>query len=89
MDIRHDADLQRFQTTVDGHDAEVTYEVEDGVMLITHTGVPDAIGGRGIAGELVRAAFDHARAEGMGVRPVCAYAAAWVKRHSGYADLVR
>lgn len=88
MDIRHDPDLQRFHTTLEGHDAEVSYELEDGVMLITHTGVPQAIGGRGIAGELNRAAYEHARAKGLRVRPLCPYAAAWVKRHGEYADLV-
>lgn len=88
MDIRHDPDQQRFHATVDGHEAEVSYELEDGLMLVTHTGVPQAIGGRGVAGELNRALFDHARREGLKVRPLCAYAAAWVKRHDGYADLV-
>lgn len=88
MDIRHDPDGQRFHTMVDGHEAEVSYELEDGMMLITHTGVPTDIGGRGIAGELNRAAFEHARREGLRVRPLCAYAAAWVKRNADYADLV-
>ena len=88
MDIRHDPDGQRFLTSVDGYEAEVSYELEDGVLLITHTGVPGAIGGRGIAGELNRAAFEHARREGLRVRPLCAYAAAWVKRHDEYGGLV-
>lgn len=89
MDIRHDTDEQRFFTTVDGHEAEVTYEIEDGAMAITHTIVPEAIGGRGIAGDLNRAAFEHARRAGLGVRPLCSYAAAWAKRHAEYADLLR
>lgn len=88
MDIRHDSDGQRFYTVVDGHEAEVSYELEDGAMLITHTGVPGAIGGRGIAGDLNRAAFEHARAQGLRVRPLCAYAAAWAKRHDEFADLL-
>ena len=89
MDIQHDREGQRFFTTVDGHEAEVGYEIQEGDLAILHTGVPDAVGGRGIAGDLNRAAFDFARAEGMTVRPLCAYAAAWVKRHPDYADLVR
>lgn len=88
MDIRHDTDAQRFSTTVDGHEAEVSYELEDGAMLVTHTRVPGEIGGRGVAAELVRAAFDHARREGLRVRPLCSYAAAWVRRHGEYADLL-
>lgn len=88
MDIRHDADARRFSTTVDGHEAEVNYELEGGVMRVTHTGVPEAIGGRGIAGELNRAAFEHARRNGLRVDPACAYAAAWAGRHREYADLL-
>lgn len=88
MDIRHDPDQQRFHATVDGHEAEVSYEWDDGAMAITHTLVPEAIGGRGIAGDLNRAAFDHARREGLRVRPLCTYAAAWARRHPDYADLV-
>lgn len=89
MDVRHDPDAQRFYTVVDGQEAEVNYELEDGAMAITHTGVPAAIGGRGIAGDLNRAAFEHARREGLQVRPLCAYAAAWVQRHPEFAELVR
>ncbi len=44
-------------------------------MLITSTSVPDVIGGRGIAGLLTLAAFEHARSQGWKVRPVCPYAA--------------
>lgn len=89
MDIRHEPGDRRFFTVVDGHEAEVNYELEGGALVITHTGVPEAIGGRGIAGDLNRAAFEHARAEGLRVRPVCGYAAAWARRHPEFAELVR
>ncbi|HET6396295.1 MAG TPA: GNAT family N-acetyltransferase [Pseudoxanthomonas sp.] len=86
--IRHDADRRRFETEVDGHPAELTYRLDGTVMWITHTGVPEPIGGRGVAGRLVRAALDHARAAGWRVVPACSYAAAWMRRHPDYADLV-
>lgn len=78
----------RFAAEIDGEQARLDYETVDLVMHITHTVVPDAIGGRGIAGRLVRAALDHARAEGWKVKPVCSYAAAWIGKHPGYADLL-
>lgn len=87
-DIAHDADRQRFTTTVDDVEAVVDYHRDGDLMVIDHTGVPDAIGGRGIAGHLVRAAFEHARSEGWNVRPVCSYAAAWVQRHPEYSELL-
>jgi predicted GNAT family acetyltransferase len=85
--IRHDPDAGRFSVVVDGHEAELDYRFEGGVMTIHHTGVPDAIGGRGIAGELVRAALDHARAAGWKVRAACAYSDAWIGKHPEYEAL--
>jgi len=85
----HDPGARRFHLQLEGHEAELTYHMREGtVMVIDHTGVPEAIGGRGIAGALVQAAFDHARAQGWTVVPACSYAQAWVHRHAGYASLI-
>lgn len=86
--ITHHPIPGRFGTAVDGHHAHLDYEMDGGTMVITHTIVPEAIGGRGVAGRLVRAAFEHARIEGLRVRPVCSYAQAWAERHPDYAGLV-
>lgn len=88
LDIIHHGIPGRFVTEVDGHAANLDYEMADGVMHITHTRVPESIGGRGIAGKLVEAAFRHARQEGWKVRPLCSYAEGWVRRHPEYADLL-
>lgn len=85
--IRHDARAGRFSTEVDGVEAELAYRLDGDRMTILHTGVPEAIGGRGIAGRLVQAAMDHARAEGLKVHPACAYASAWMDKHPEYRDL--
>ena len=87
-DVQHQPEAERFVVTVDGTEAELNYQIDDGAMAITHTGVPESIGGRGIASDLVQAAFDHARREGLRVRPLCSYAMAWSGRHSEYADLL-
>lgn len=88
LQINHDPASGRFSTQLDGHGAELRYRRLDGRLLIDHTGVPEAIGGRGVAGELVRAALDYARAENLRVVPLCSYSAEYVRRHPGYADLV-
>ena len=88
MTVHHDSNAHRFTSTVEGHEAALDYELQEGWMVITHTNVPDEIGGRGIAGELARAAFEHAREQGWNVRPACSYAAAWVERHPEYSQLL-
>ena len=87
-DVHHDHDARRLHTRVEGHEAELRYSLRDGRMVIDHTGVPDVIGGRGIAGILVKAALDLARARGWRVVPACSYSAAYVQRHPEYADLI-
>lgn len=88
VSVEHDCEGRRFHALVDGHRAVVDYTYADGVMTITHTGVPSAIEGRGVAGALTRAAVDAAKAQGWKVDAQCAYAAAWLKRHKEYADLL-
>jgi uncharacterized protein len=88
VNVLHHSTERRFEAIVDGVRCVLEYGLRDGVMSIDHTGVPAAVGGRGIASELVRAAFETARREGWRVLPACSYAAAWVERHPEFRDLV-
>ena len=67
MDVTHDSDGSRFTLALDGHQSELAYRISGGVMTITHTGVPQAVGGRGLAGELMAAALGYARGAGLKV----------------------
>lgn len=85
--IEHNTAQNRFEWTEDGTLSVLDYVLQDNVMTIIHTGVPEAVGGRGIAGDLTQVALDTARANGWMVRPQCSYAAAYIKRHPQYQDL--
>ncbi len=84
--IEHEAHAHRFATVVDSRRAVLEYVLADNVMTITHTEVPPAIGGRGIAAELMRAALNVAHAAGWAVNPACSYAAAYMRRHPDTAE---
>jgi predicted GNAT family acetyltransferase len=86
-DVRHDPAAHAFFAEFGGHRAVLNYACADGIMTIVYTGVPDAIGGRGIAAQLTRSALGFARTQGWSVRPRCSYAAAFMRRHPEYADL--
>ena len=79
--IEHDAQRGRFHATVAGHLCVCDYRLRDGVMHVTHTEVAPELEGRGIAGQLVRAALAHARVHGLKVRPLCSYVQAYMRRH--------
>lgn len=90
--VLHDAQRQRFHLTVDGLGCECDYRLDTGrqppVMTLTHTGVPPALEGRGLAARLVAAALAHARDAGWRVVPQCSYVAVYMRRHPETADLL-
>jgi len=88
MDIEHNAAASRFEATVEGQLCVCQYRVFGKVLMLTHTGVPQALRGRGIAAALVQAALDHARARQLKVRPDCSYAEVYMQRHPETLDLL-
>lgn len=86
--VRHDEAANRFVAEVDGVESECVYRRQDGLLLMTHTEVPPALEGRGIAAALVAAALTWARHEGLRVRPLCSYVSAYMRRHHDTHDLL-
>jgi uncharacterized protein len=87
LEIVHHPVPGRFLAEVDGLQAHLDYELEGGVMRITHTRVPSAVGGRGIGGQLVQAAAEHARYEGLKVDAACSFASEWIERHPEFHEI--
>jgi predicted GNAT family acetyltransferase len=86
--IADNADLHRFELAVDGETAFANYRREPGLLTITHVETPPALQGGGVAGRLMKAILDGARAGGVKVAPRCPYASAYIRRHPEYRDLV-
>lgn len=68
--------------------AEVTFPAQEGVADITHTFVDDSLRGQGVAGQLLRAATDQIRADGMKAKLTCSYAQTWFEKHPEESDLL-
>jgi predicted GNAT family acetyltransferase len=79
--VTHNTARQRFETTVDGQLCVADYQLRGDVVWMTHTGVPSAVGGRGIAAELVRVALAWAEDKGYKVEPACSYVEVYMRRH--------
>lgn len=85
--VRHNADAHRYEIEIDGHLAVADYEIEGDRQIMTHTLVPEALRGRGLAELLVRAALSDARAAGRRVVPACSYVDKFMQRHPEFAAL--
>jgi uncharacterized protein len=79
----------RFELEKDGHLAVLDYQLSDGKIVFTHTGVPDALGGQGIGSLLARAGLDYARSQSFAVEPLCSFIAGYIQKHSEYKNLVK
>jgi predicted GNAT family acetyltransferase len=86
--VRDDPEHSRFVLEQDGNEAELVYIRHPGQLILAHTEVPDALGGRGIGGRLVRAAIERAAAEGLTVVPWCPFARRWLREHDDVAQTV-
>jgi uncharacterized protein len=74
-------DENRLVVEADGQVAELIYRREGNHLVLVHTGVPAALGGRGIGGRLVEAAVEKAAAEGLVVEAWCPFARTWLRTH--------
>lgn len=78
----------RFELERDGNVATLNYTVAGKVLALTHTEIPDAMRGSGVASTLARTALDWARENHMKVDVVCPFVAAFLESHPEYQDLV-
>ena len=83
-----DAVNDRFVIGQDGAIAHLAYKRSGGRLILIHTEVPEEIGGRGIAGRLVRAAAERAANDGLTLVPWCPYARRWLGDHPDVAATV-
>ncbi|HEX7830272.1 MAG TPA: GNAT family N-acetyltransferase [Thermoanaerobaculia bacterium] len=87
-DIRNNESASQYETTIDGSTAYVAYDREgDDRIVFTHTVVPDALAGKGLASKLVTHALDDARSQNLKVVPQCSYVASFIQKHPEYQDL--
>lgn len=69
--------------------AEVTFPEEiPGVLNLNHTFVDESLRGQGVAGKLIQAVVDYAKAQGKQISPTCSYAVKWFEKHGEYQSLL-
>ena len=86
--VRDDSAGERFVVESGGHIAQLIYRKEPGRLILIHTEVPEELGGRGIAGQLVQAAVASAASESRTVVPWCPYARRWLQDHKDVSSSV-
>jgi predicted GNAT family acetyltransferase len=92
MDIQHETTASggRYLAEIEGHLAEMTYSrTSPQLVIIDHTGVPDALRGKGVGLELARYAVEEARKGGWKIIPLCPFFKAQTLRHPEWQDVIK
>ena len=68
--------------------AELTYVTDNGVMTIDHTEIDEKLRGEGTGEDMVRAAVEYARENGLKINAVCPYAKKVIERTPELQDVL-
>lgn len=88
IDITHNEQAKRFETSIDGHLGYISYQERADSLVYDHTIVPTELGGRGVGTALVKHALDYARTHDKKVVPQCSFVSSYISKHPDYQDLL-
>lgn len=84
--VINNKEAKRFELHHEGFVAFEDYKLFDGGISYMHTDVPSELGGKGIAGFLVRYILDYAMENGLKVKPYCPFVKAFIDKHPKYQE---
>lgn len=87
-EFRNNHERQRYEMDVEGGQLVADYQDRGGVSAITRVFTPVELRGRGLAGALMKAVVEDARAQGVQLKAVCPYAVAYAKRYPETQDVL-
>jgi predicted GNAT family acetyltransferase len=88
LPVTHNPEENRFEASFEGYPSKLDY-IQDGKnFVITHVGVHPELRGQGVAARMVEVSLEYAREKSLRVIPMCSYAAAFMRRHPEYAELM-
>lgn len=71
-------------------EAEMTFsKAGEKIVIIDHTGVPEALGGMGVGKALVEYMVHDVRARGLKVVPLCPFTKATLQKHPEWQDILK
>ncbi|MGK4566167.1 GNAT family N-acetyltransferase [Flavobacterium sp. 3HN19-14] len=79
----------RFELSVDGHIAFIEYILAKGdIMFLTHTEVPEALGGKGVGSEIVEKALNYIKDHNYTLAPLCPFVAKYLTKHTDWKSIL-
>jgi len=89
-DIIHDKEKQEFILNIaESQKAIVNYTLEDGVMKLVYSKVPNQLQGKGIGKVLVEKTFEKLTNEGYTAKAICSYIRLVAMRSNKWKEIIQ
>jgi len=88
QDIRDNRSRNRFEMDAGNDVAIVNYRLSPGVIMLTHTEVPEELEGQGLGSTIVRGVLQIVRTRGLKVVPACGFVSAFIRKNPEFQDLL-
>ena len=87
INVVNNADKRRFEVALGNDIAMIEYQRAGNNIIYTHTEVPEAFEGKGIATRMAYAAMEYAKENGFKVQALCPFVDKYVKEHPEYQSI--
>lgn len=77
----------KYEYHIDGNIAYITYDDQDGNMHLTHTIVPDALAGKGLAKQLLEDVLAQIKKDGKKAVAQCSYIVKYQEKNPDKSDI--
>ncbi|ATL48135.1 GNAT family N-acetyltransferase [Chitinophaga caeni] len=78
----------QFEMRIDNKIAKIEYKITGDRIFLTHTEVPPALEGKGVAAILVEKVLHIVEERGLKLVPLCPYVASYLRRHPDWKRLL-
>lgn len=86
-ELIHNTNECKYEYHIDGYVAYITYDDQDGNMHLTHTIVPDALAGKGLAKMLLEDVLSEIEKAGKKAVAQCSYIVKYQEKNPDKADI--
>ena len=83
----HNQDECKYEYHIEGHCAYITYDDQEGKMHLTHTIVPEALAGKGLARTLLEAVLQEIKKANKKAVSQCSYIVKYEEKHPELSEL--
>lgn len=86
--IVKNSNLSRFEMYFKGYLSHIDYQINDGIMHLTHTEVAKELAGQGVGSQLIRSSLKMIEKENQRIVPVCPFVLAFIRKNSEFQKLL-